>query len=79
MAEVKRAEDNTFKCKCGKRVRLPDSLRRHAKRCNGELTESEERALMDVLEDSDASESMNMDDRIVPADCFGSLISYEKC
>jgi hypothetical protein len=77
VAEVKRAEDNTFKCKCGKRLRLPDSLRRHAKGCNGELTEPEEGALMDVLEDSDVSESMDMDDRVVPADCIGALISQE--
>ena len=31
------------------------------------------------IDDSDASESMNIDDRIIPADCFGALISYEKC
>jgi uncharacterized C2H2 Zn-finger protein len=34
VAEVKRAEDNTFKCKCGKSVSLPNSLHRHAKICN---------------------------------------------
>jgi uncharacterized C2H2 Zn-finger protein len=83
VTEVKRAEDNMFKCNCGKSFKLPDSLRRHAKGCNGELTVSEEDeeegALMDVLEDSDASESMDVDDRIIPADCFGALISYEKC
>ena len=84
VTEVKRAEDNTFKCKCEKSFKLPDSLRRHAKRCNDELTEpeedeEEEGALMDVLEDSDASESMDVDDRIILADCFGALISYEKC
>src|SRR5271169_7082329 len=82
VTEVKRAEDNTFKCKCGKGFKLPNSLHRHAKGCNGELAESEEdeeeRVLMDV-DDSDASESMNIDDRIVPADCFGALIFYEKC
>jgi uncharacterized C2H2 Zn-finger protein len=83
VTEVKRAKDNTFKCKCGKSFKLPDSLRRHAKGCNGELTEpeedEEEGALMDVLEDSDASESMNVDERVVPADCFGALISHENC
>ena len=82
VAEVKRGEDNAFKCKCGKSFKLPDSLRRHAKGCNGELIESEEdeeeRVLMDV-DDYDALQSMNIDDRIVPADCFGALISYEKC
>jgi uncharacterized C2H2 Zn-finger protein len=83
VTEVKKGEDGKFKCKCGKSFKLPDSLRRHAKGCNGELTEpeedEEEGALMDVLEDSDASESMDVDDRIIPADCFGALISYEKC
>jgi uncharacterized C2H2 Zn-finger protein len=83
VTEVKRAEDNTFKCKCGKIFKLPGSLHRHAKGCNGELTEpeedEEEGALMDVLEDSDASESMDMNERVVPADCFGALISYENC
>jgi Zinc finger, C2H2 type len=83
VTEVKRAEDNTFKCKCGKSFKLPDSLRRHAKGCNDELTESEESegegALMDAEEDSDASESMDMDDRVVSTDCFRPLISHEKC
>jgi uncharacterized C2H2 Zn-finger protein len=81
VTEVKRAEDNTFKCKCGKSFKLANSLRRHAKECNGELAESEEdeeRVLMNV-DDSDASESMNIDERIVPADCFGALICHEKC
>src|SRR5271169_6882678 len=57
VTEVKRTEDNTFKCKCGKSFKLPNSLRRHVKKCNDELTEpeedEEERALMNVLEDSD--------------------------
>ena len=82
VTEVKRAEDNTFKCKCGKRFKLPDSLRRHAKSCNNESTELEEKEreaeLMNV-NDSDASESMNMNDRIIPIDCVSALISREKC
>jgi len=82
VTEVKRAEDNTFKCKCGKSFKLPDSLRRHAKECNNESTESHEEEveveLMDIS-DSDASESMDVDDRIIPVDCFGALISHEKC
>jgi uncharacterized C2H2 Zn-finger protein len=82
VTEVKRAVDNTFKCKCGKSFKLANSLRRHAKECNDELAESaedeEERVLMDV-DDSDASESLITDARVIPADCFGALISYEKC
>ena len=62
VTEVKRAEDNTFKCKCGKIFKLPDSLRRHARICRDELTEQEEdereAELMD-MDDSDASESLN--------------------
>ena len=80
--EVKRAEDNIFKCKCGKTFKLPDSLRRHAKRCNNESTESyEEEVEVELMNisDSDASESMDVDDRIIPVDCFGALISHEKC
>src|SRR5271169_3712195 len=82
VTKVKRAEDNMFKCKCGKSFKLANSLRRHAKKCNDELSESEEneeeRILMN-MDDSDASESMNIDNRIVSADCFGALIFYEKC
>jgi uncharacterized C2H2 Zn-finger protein len=82
VTEVKRAEDNTFKCKCGKSFKLPDSLRRHARTCRGELTDPEqierEPELMDV-DGSDASESLDLDDRVVPVDCFGAVISHEKC
>jgi hypothetical protein len=74
VTEVKRAEDNTFKCKCGKIFKLPDSLRTHARICGDELIKQEEdereAELMDV-DDSDASESLKLDDRIVPADFFG--------
>src|SRR5271169_3053679 len=83
VTEIKKGEDGMFKCKCGKRFKLSITLRKHAKGCGDELTEleedEEERALMNVLEDSDASESINVDDRIISADCFGALISYEKC
>jgi uncharacterized C2H2 Zn-finger protein len=78
VTEVKRAEDNTFKCKCGKSFKLPDSLRRHARTCRGELTEQEEderqAELMDI-DDSDASELLDLNDRVVPADCYGALFS----
>ena len=82
MTEVKRAGDSTFKCKCGKSFKLADSLRRHAKRCDGELTEPDSKESGEELmneNDPDASEFMNVDDRNVPADCFGALISYKKC
>ena len=82
MTEVKRVEDNMFKCKCGKGFKLPNSLHRHVKGCNDELTELEEderwTELMDV-DDSDTSESLIMDARVIPADCFGVLICHEKC
>jgi uncharacterized C2H2 Zn-finger protein len=79
--EVKRAEDNTFGCKCGKSFKLPNSLQRHAKNCNNEWMEQEgdeeEGMLMDV-DVPDAQESSEVNDRIVPADCFGALICHEK-
>lgn len=82
VTEVKRGNDGTFKCKCDKKFRLPTSLRRHAKECKNELTESE-RDEMEIesmdIDDPDTSESINIDDRIIPTDCFGALISYEKC
>src|SRR5262245_57477309 len=69
VAEIKRAEDNTFKCKCGKGFKLPNSLHRHAKVCNNELIEQEEEAELMDMDDFDASEQMNMDNRIMPIDC----------
>lgn len=72
MTEVKKRGDDMFNCACGKSFKVPWSLQRHAKSCNGELPESEEDddALM-IVDDSDASESTGENDRIVPADCFG--------
>jgi uncharacterized C2H2 Zn-finger protein len=82
VTEVKKREDGTFKCKCGKSFKLPGSLQRHAKGCNGESAEPEqdEREVGSMeVDDSDASESMDVDDRVVRVDCFGALISREKC
>jgi uncharacterized C2H2 Zn-finger protein len=80
VAEVKKGADGTFKCTCGKGFKIPWSLQKHAKECSNELTESKEDGmnaeLMDV-DDSDASESLIADARVIPADCFGALISYE--
>jgi len=75
MTEVKRAKDNTFKCKCGKSFKLPDSLRRHARTCRDELTEPEQIERVIPLFD-DASESMDFNDEVVDdisADCYGAL------
>ena len=79
--EVKRAEDNTFKCKCEKSFKLPSSLRRHAKGCNGEseeLDENEDEIVLMDAEDSDASELMDVEDMAMPNDCFGTQVSHEK-
>ena len=79
MTEIKKGADGKFKCICGKRFKLPWSLQRHVKGCNGELREPEEDEGERVLmTDTDTSESMNVDDSVVLADCFGSLISHEK-
>jgi hypothetical protein len=75
MTEVKRAEDNTFKCKCGKSFKLPDSLRRHTRTCRDELIEPEQIERETLLFD-DASESMDFNDEVINdiyADCYGAL------
>ena len=82
VAEVKKGADGTFKCICGKGFKIPWSLQKHAKGCDGESTEShEEEAEVELMDinDSDASESIDVDGRIIPVDCFGALISHEKC
>jgi uncharacterized C2H2 Zn-finger protein len=82
VAEVKKGADGTFKCICGKGFKIPWSLQKHAKKCDDESIEShEEEAEVELMDinDSDASESMDVDDRIIPVDCFGALISHENC
>jgi uncharacterized C2H2 Zn-finger protein len=78
--EVEKGEDNTFKCKCGKKFKLPDSLRKHAKSCQGNVTrleEAEEEAMRLSEEDSDVPEELECDeaDDETPIDCYGALIS----
>jgi uncharacterized Zn-finger protein len=76
--EVKKGEDNRFKCKCGKKFKLPDSLRRHAKSCNDEEGNGDEEDTQ--THDSDASNSLDLDEDEVdetPIDCYGALISGE--
>jgi hypothetical protein len=48
---------------------------------NGESTGSHEEAEIELMDvnDSDASESMDVDGRIIPVDCVCALISREKC
>src|SRR5271169_4803414 len=83
VTEVKKGEDDTFKCKCGKSFKVPGSLQRHAKDCNDEAMRSHEDEEEDVQMSegiSDASESAELnkeefDD--TPIDCFGTLISRE--
>lgn len=80
VVEIKRTQDNTFKCRCGKSFKLPDSIRKHAKNCideSMEQGENEEQEVLMNIDDSDVVESMDVDDRIIPADCFGWLISHE--
>jgi len=82
MTKVKRTDDNGFQCGCGKSFKLPNSLRRHAKKCNGELAELKEEkggAESMNVNDFDASEFMDVDDRVVPGDCLGALLSHKSC
>ena len=76
--EIRRGDDNTFKCNCGKPFKHPFSLRRHAKECDGELTSPDEEAIdQDISSEenySDASESIESDDNRVsdiPSHCIG--------
>ena len=81
VAEVKKGADGIFKCVCGKGFKVPWSLQRHAKGCSGKLTESQkEEADIELTngDNSDASEYVDMDSRVIPADCVGALIS-QKC
>ena len=41
VTKIKR-DDDTFKCMCGKSLKLPWSIQRHAKNCKGEMRVSEE-------------------------------------
>lgn len=79
--KVKREEDNTFKCKCGKSFNYPDSWHKHVKVYNHELIEPEEdrreRVSMNI-DDNNESECMDVDCQVIRNDCFGILVSYEK-
>jgi uncharacterized C2H2 Zn-finger protein len=82
VTEVKKAEDDTFKCKCGKSFKLPGSLQRHAKDCNGEARsyEDEEKDVQMSEGFSDASENANYNEGMIddsPVDCFDALISHD--
>jgi hypothetical protein len=81
VAEVKRGNDNTLKCNCGKRFGFLSSLQRHAKSCRGDVTGSKEgEEAMALLEDnSDALECLDFNEEVneTPIDCNGALISCE--
>ena len=82
MIEVKKAKNDTFKCKYEKSFKLPNSLRRHARTCKNKLIDLEqierESELIDI-NDSDISELLNLNDKIISVDCFDAIISHEKC
>jgi uncharacterized C2H2 Zn-finger protein len=80
VTEVKRGDDNMFICKCGKKFKLPDSLRRHVKSCREEQGQSENAIEEDVQMregNSDTSETLNVNEEEVNdtlIDCFGEVI-----
>ena len=80
--EIKRGNDNAFKCSCGKSFKLPYSLQKHTKECNDGLASIDGRLTAEDIsgeeDDSDASElsesaSNRMDD--TPTDCIGNTAS----
>jgi uncharacterized C2H2 Zn-finger protein len=81
VAEIKRGNDNAFKCNCGKIFKLPISLQKHTKDCSekvascyGDLNDVD---MLDEEDDSDVSESCESDNNCVneiPADCFGMML-----
>ena len=79
VTEVEKGVDDMFKCTCGKKFKLPSSLQRHVKRCNGELVEStqdEREAELVEVNGSELLEDMDVDsNKFIPVDCFGILIS----
>lgn len=83
MTEVKKRDDDMFKCNCGKSFTLPTSLQRHARDCNGDIVDGERIEGEDVSMkegDSVASEATILQEEDVndtPMDCFGALISCE--
>jgi len=77
--EVIKGEDNTFKCRCGKKFKIPDSLRRHVKSCKDEEGKAYEENMQTDGGDSDASDSLESNEEEAdetPIDCFGALISH---
>jgi hypothetical protein len=84
-AEINKGQNGTFICKCEKRFKLSVTLRKHAKTCSGERGEPENIDMEneDMMEEvSDASGMEDSEERQVSdtsVDCFGALISHEKC
>ena len=82
MIEIKRAKDNIFKCKYEKNFKLLNSLYKYIKKYNNKSIKSYKKKikieLIDI-NDSDISELMNMNNRIILIDYFDTLISHEKC
>ena len=77
VTEVTKDEEDLFKCKCGKGFKLPVSLQRHGKNCRGDLIareDNEKEAIFMDVDDFDASESVSVDDRVIPFDCIGTQI-----
>lgn len=75
--EIRRGDDDAFKCGCGKTLKHPLSLHKHVKQCNDELTTPDEVIEQDMSPEenySDASESAESDDNVASdteSHCFG--------
>ncbi|HEV2222669.1 MAG TPA: hypothetical protein VGR84_06670 [Candidatus Acidoferrales bacterium] len=81
MTQIKRGDDNTFKCACEKVFKHPLLLKKHMKECNGESTCLDDGLIddnmlgeeddLDASELSESADDNHMDD--TPADCIGMM------
>ena len=74
---IKKGSDDSFKCNCGQTFSLPNSLRRHAKGCVGDIVDIT-MATGDAVMDRDATENedneMEVDtgNDVIPFDCISN-------
>jgi len=76
MTEIRREDDGTFKCNCGKSFEHPQSLQRHTKGCSGQPTSIDDVPTDENMESEDESDASDLSEPDAvedgfPADCLG--------